>query len=162
MDNFYIRKMQKKDILTIYENIHLSYIEKYYPDEKEKKWQEHQRWYEFMLNSNSYVFYICEDEKNNFISTIRFEIEDEKAIVSIYIKESFRNKNLAKPILKKAMDLLKNELTNINLFLAYILAENQISIKIFEDLGFKYVDNDDYNGVEHLLYEYILDGEHYD
>lgn len=60
------------------------------------------------------------------------------------------------------MDLLKNELTNINLFLAYILAENQISIKIFEDLGFKYVDNDDYNGVEHLLYEYILDGEHYD
>lgn len=28
--------MQKKDILTIYENIHLSYIEKYYPDEKEK------------------------------------------------------------------------------------------------------------------------------
>lgn len=36
MDNFYIRKMQKEDILTIYENIHLSYIEKYYPDEKEK------------------------------------------------------------------------------------------------------------------------------
>lgn len=90
-----IRKMEERDIPTIYEYIHKKYVKKYYKEEEEKQWQAHQSWYRFVLHSDAYFFYIIEQE-TKFVGTVRYELEEEKAIVSIFIREDYRNQGYAK------------------------------------------------------------------
>ena len=130
-----LRKMEERDIPTIYQYIHKKYVKKYYEKEEEKQWQAHRNWYCFVLNSNSYFFYIIEREQE-FIGTVRYELEEEKAIVSIYIREEYRNQGYAKLALLESVSCLLKEVEVEGIF-AHILQENECSQQVFLHCGFQ-------------------------
>ncbi|MCI7342419.1 MAG: GNAT family N-acetyltransferase [Fusobacterium necrophorum] len=130
-----IRKMEERDIPTIYEYIHKKYVKKYYKEEEEKQWQAHQSWYRFVLHSNAYFFYIIEQEEE-FVGTVRYELEEEKAIVSIFIREDYRKQGYAKKVLLSSISLLLSEVTVEGIF-AHILKENEYSQRLFLNCGFQ-------------------------
>lgn len=151
-----IREMEISDIDTIYNEIHLKYINKYCKD-NEEEYQKHRKWYEFIINSDSFVFFIFEDENKNFIGTARYALDEEQAVLSVYIKENFRGQNLSKKLILNTIDILKNK--NIKYVLAYILPENTISINLFKKLEFNNYGFENYDGVKHLLFEKNIDKE---
>lgn len=130
-----IRKMEERDVPIIYEYIHKKYVRKYYETEEEKQWKAHQAWYRFVLHSSSYFFYIIE-QKENFIGTVRYELEEEKAIVSIYIREEYRGQGYAKAALFNSISLLLSEVAVEGIF-AHILKENKVSQSLFLSCGFQ-------------------------
>lgn len=130
-----IRKMEERDIPTIYEYIHKKYVKKYYKEEEEKQWQAHQSWYRFVLHSNAYFFYIIEQE-TKFVGTVRYELEEEKAIVSIFIREDYRNQGYAKKALLESMSVLSSEI-EVEGIIAFILEENKCSQRLFLNCGFR-------------------------
>lgn len=149
-----MRKIEEKDIEEIYKNIHLKYVKKYYPLEEEKQWEEHKKWYTFIINSPSYLFYTIENLKREFLGTVKFELENENtSIISIYLVEKIRGKHYSDKILKLSIEELKFEKPKIDRVLAYILEENEVSQKVFINDGFKYIKKKKYNGVKHLMYE---------
>lgn len=133
--NIQIRKMEERDIPTIYECIHKKYVKKYYEAEEEKQWQAHQSWYRFVLHSDAYFFYIIEKE-TEFVGTVRYELEEEKAIVSIFIQEEYRNRGFAKEALLNSISVLSSEI-EVEEIVAYILEENESSQKLFLNCGFQ-------------------------
>lgn len=147
----HIRRMQEKDIPNIYEYIHKNYVHKYYSMVEQEQWEAHSRWYRFVLHSTSYFFYILELEEE-FLGTIRYELEEERAIVSIFIREEYRRKGYAKFALlesqKKFLEELETEIAEIE---AVILKENEVSQKLFLSCGF--------TPVKKELYCYDLEGK---
>lgn len=130
-----IRKMEERDIPTIYEYIHKKYVKKYYKEEEEKQWQAHQSWYRFILHSNTYFFYIIEQEEE-FVGTVRYELEEEKAVVSIFIQEDYRKQGYAKQALLESMSVLSLEI-EVEEITAFILEENKCSQRLFLNCGFR-------------------------
>ena len=131
-----IRRMEEKDISKIYEYIHKKYVEKHYPTAQEQQWEAHSLWYHFVLHSNSYFFYILEKE-GELLGTIRYELEEDKAIVSIFVREEYRGKGYAKfALLESKAKLLEEVETELVELEAVILKENEISQRLFQSCGF--------------------------
>lgn len=148
-----LRKIEVRDIEEIYKNIHLKYVQKYFPLEEEKQWEEHKKWYTFIINSPTFLFYTIENLKKEFLGTVKFELEENGAIISIYLVEKIRGKHFSDRILKLSIEELRFEKPEIDRIIAYILEENLISQKVFLNNGFKYIKKKKYNGVKHLMYE---------
>lgn len=129
-----IRKMQEKDIEDIYLFIHKAYVEKYYPQEVPQQWEAHRRWYQFVLQSSAYVFYIIEQQAE-FVGTIRYELEEERAYVSIFLKEEMRGKRIGRQALEKSLEALLQE-EDLEEIYAEILEENEVSKRLFLSFGF--------------------------
>lgn len=147
-----LRKMEVRDIESIYQNIHLKYIKKYFPKESEEQWKAHKNWYIFVINSPNYLFYIVENLKGEFLGTVRFELEKTNGIISVYLIEKVRGKGLSKLMILNSIEELKFEFSKIREIRAYILEENEISQKAFTNLGFLFKRKKNFHGVEHLLY----------
>lgn len=151
LEEFIVRKMTIEDIPEIYTKLHLKYVEKYCRNEVEQRWKEYETWYKFILNSPYFEMYIIRNKNDEFVATIKFEINSSRAIINIYIDEKMRNQGLAPKIIEKSIEkLLENR--DLKWIDAYILKENDISIHIFKKLGFEYKKNAKYNGVKHMIY----------
>lgn len=129
-----IRKMEEEDIPQIYEYIHKNYVHEYYPMAEQEQWEAHSMWYHFVLHSDSYFFYILELEEE-FIGTIRYEREEEKALVSIYVRKEYRGKGYGKLALRESMKKVF-QASDIAEMEAIILEENEVSRNLFVDCGF--------------------------
>lgn len=148
-----LRETVEKDIQDIYEHINLSYVKKYCTD-YEKQWKQHESWYKFLIYSDSYVLYTLTSSKDNrFLGYVKFELEGEEcAIINIYLAQEIREHGYSCDIIKMSIEELKSKRDNISIILAYILEENEVSIKTFKKLGFHSEGLEDYKGIDHLLY----------
>lgn len=156
MEQIVLRKMLEKDIERIYNHIHLNYIRKYFPEEEKKQWEAHRRWYTFVLNSPSYLFYTVENLKKEFLGTVKFELEETRATISIYLTKNFRGHGFSERLVLNSIQELICEKPYITKISAYILEENEISKKVFTHCGFLFQGIDGYYGTEHLLYEMTI------
>lgn len=149
-----LRKMEEKDIPALYENIHLNYVKKYFPDSEKEQWEAHKRWYSFVINSPSYLFYTVESLSREFLGTVKFELEGKReAVVSVYLVKSIRGKGYAETVLLNSINELTFEKPQLTKISAYILEENEISQKVFRKVGFQRKKLKDFNGTEHILFE---------
>ncbi|WP_294705852.1 GNAT family protein [uncultured Fusobacterium sp.] len=154
MIDIILRKMEEKDIPNIYKYIHLNYVKKYFPDKEKEQWEAHKRWYSFVINSPTYLFYTVESLSREFLGTVKFEIVTKtKANISIYLVEKIRGKGYSEATIFHSIEELKFEKPQIKKICAYILEENEISKKTFIKNGFIYKGTKEYIGAEHLLYE---------
>ena len=146
-----VKKMETSDIETLYKRINLSYVEKYCKDEASVQWEAHKKWYSFILNSPYYRMYILTNEKKEFLGNIKFEIEELKVVLNIFIDPEARKNKLSYFFIEESIKMLKEEI-EIEILEAYILEENDISLHLFEKIGFSFLKNEDYNGITHRLY----------
>lgn len=148
----FLRKTKENDIKDIYNNIHLKYIKKYYLAEEREQWENHKRWYKFLIKSPTYLLYTITDENKKFLGYIKFEIDGEIAIINIYLIEEIRQKKYSSDIIEKSINNLLKERKRVSIVLAYILEENIASIKTFKKNGFVFDSIGEYKGIEHMLF----------
>jgi len=147
-----LRKANESDIADIYRYLHRDFIKKYSEVGEKAEWNNHRRWYKFLINSESYLLYIIEDENGKFLGQLKFELEGETSIISIYLLKDARGHGLGKKIIEMGLEEMKHESDETDVVLAYILEENEASIRLFESCGFSCEREEDYGGLDHLLY----------
>jgi len=114
--------------------------------------EEHIKWFNNKLNDNNYEFFVIYDEHNNFIGQIRYEISDDKAVVSISITKNFRVEKLASKILADSSAILFRNREKIERVFAYIRKENIASLRAFEKAGYIFEKNLNINNENYKLY----------
>lgn len=152
MKDVVLRRAEERDIPEIYEHLHRDYVKKYFTENEKREWENHKKWYKFLINSPYFLLYILEDSTGQFLGQLKFELDGETAILSIYLSKSIRGKGMGKAAILKGVKELSLYSENIEIILAYILEENEASIKTFEKSGFIFEKEEDYHGIEHLLY----------
>jgi len=147
-----LRKADESDIADIYKYLHRDFIKKYSQNGEKAEWRNHRRWYKFLINSDSYLLYIIEDESGRFLGQLKFELEGETSIVSIYLLKEIRGRGLGKVIIDMGLEELLYESEEVDVVLAYILEENDASLSLFRSCGFTYEGEEDHGGLDHYLY----------
>ena len=147
-----LRETIEQDIPEIYRYIHVSYVTKYC-DDPEKQWKTHEKWYKFLINSDSYVMYtITNSENGQFYGCVKFELEGECAIINVYLIEEIRHKGYSEKIIELSIGELQIKHPEISIVLAYILEENTPSLSAFKHLKFQYDGVEEYKGLDHMLF----------
>ena len=151
-ENYIISKAKKDDIVGIYNLLHREFVKKYSPNSEKSEFEKHKKWYEFWLKSPYYLIYVIKDLKGKVVGQIRYEIDGEISIISIYLDKKNRGKGLGKTFVERSIEELKTEKKDVKLIVAYILEENDISKKMFCNFSFLFSERKNYNGIEHLIY----------
>ena len=111
-------------------------------------WDDHLRWYECSLTSENRLLLICEakDKVNSCkLGIVRFDfVEDGRmSEISINLSPSVRGKGYGKECLKKAIFYMADEWPMCNLISAKVKKINETSKRVFEQVGFSVVAEDD-------------------
>jgi RimJ/RimL family protein N-acetyltransferase len=153
-----LRETVEQDIPEIYRYIHLNYVKKYCNNNLEEQWKTHEKWYKFLIHSDSYVLYtVTSSENGKFYGCVKFELEGECAIVNVYLVEDIRHKGYSEKIIELSIEELKVKHPETSIVLAYILEENTPSLSAFRHLGFQYDGTEEYKGIDHMLFIKTLD-----
>lgn len=156
LSKFKVRNMEEDDIEIIYKNLHFDFVNKYFKNEKqkEKMYRNHNEWYKIHISSYDYLIYIFEDSTNNFVAMTSYEISKDIAKINIYLNKDFRNKGYSQEILSESLGKFLRDNKEVKYIQAYILEENIVSKRIFENIGFSYVNNKEIcnDGLEYLVY----------
>ena len=150
--NYLVRKAEKKDINLIYDLSNDPLVRKNSINSKKIPWKEHLNWFEKKINDKDSVFYVIFDDKGEFIGQVRYEINNNTAIVSISITKYFRGKKLSVPLLKDTARLLFKEKENVNEIHALIKPDNISSIKSFQMAQYVFKDNTLIDGEVYSVY----------
>ncbi len=150
--NYIISKAEKDDIVGIYNLLHRKFVKKYSPNSEKSEWEKHKKWYGFWLESPYYLIYVIKNLKGKIVGQIRYEIDGEISMISIYLDKENRGKGLGGAFIERSIKELKFEKSGIKLILAYILEENDISKNMFLNFGFLFSEKKNCNGIEHLIY----------
>jgi len=97
----------------------------------------HQNWFERKLSDTSAFLYVCYF-KEKPVGQVRFEVEDEVAIIDISVDKTFRGRGLSVEMLKRAMNYF-SAATGYREFRSEVKNENIASQKLFLKAGFKEV-----------------------
>lgn len=99
------------------------------------KWDEHCKWFSQKLDDPNCILFICQDELENALGMIRFDIDSDEAMISINLNPAEREKGWSGFLIIRAIDeLFKSH--NIFRINAFIKLQNIRSIKAFERAGF--------------------------
>ena len=103
-------------------------------------WEEHELWFENTLKNDTRLLLMCIDTViNEKICVVRFDLDMNRALVSINLAPSMRGKGLAKRCLNDAIIFLKTHTPSIDILDAEIKSTNRASIATFQGVGFSQV-----------------------
>ena len=97
----------------------------------------HLNWMKNKLNDPDCLFIIASMERSGNLGVIRFDIDNELALVSIFLNPEYINKGYGKILLDNGVKTLKNRMKNCNFIIAEVLSSNEASKKLFLGQGFK-------------------------
>lgn len=145
-----IRKVEKEDMMLIFKwsNDPLVRQNSFHP--KPIIFEDHKAWFNKKLNDINTLFLIAA-YNNQDAGIIRFQTEENHAIISILIGDNFRGKKLSASFLRESVKYYfkKNHLP----IFSYIKLGNQASIKAFQKAGFKFYKNEIINHEESVVYK---------
>lgn len=116
-------------------------------------WDEHLRWFKEKLADTNHVFFIALNGNRSPLGQIRYAIEGSKATVSFSIASESRNLGYGSGLLRVAAKILFDE-TGVEEILAFVKAENPVSLKAFKNAGFKQTEELSLHGIK--SYKFIL------
>lgn len=108
-------------------------------------WDGHSRWFAASLVSETRLLLICETEdKSEKVGIVRFDLCDDKALISINLSPAMRRKGYAKQCLLEAIAYFKSMYPSVLTIKAEIKVQNLASKYTFEGVGFEltYVEGD--------------------
>jgi len=108
------------------------------------KWDGHVKWFDAALNNPNRCLLICFLKQENIkVAIVRFDVEREKALVSINTSPSMRGKGMSKICLNKSIIYFASLFKDVRQINAEIKTNNVASRKAFEGVGFDLVKVDD-------------------
>src|SRR3989344_9366189 len=109
--------------------------------------EEHLSWFHKKLSDPLVSIYIGIDNEHRAVGTIRFEREEDDAILSIIVNADHRGKGYGKELLKRGEDLIF-EKTDIRIIHAYVKPENASSVNLFRSAGYEERERTTVHGVD--------------
>ena len=100
------------------------------------KWENHLNWFEKSLSCNKKILIICEGAYRNKISFVKFDVNENIALISINFNPRERGKGLAKYCLINSINFFSNIFKEVDHLEAKIKEENIPSQKTFLRIGF--------------------------
>jgi len=95
----------------------------------------HQRWFTQSLNNPQRILLIGEEQQQP-VGVLRYDLQKEQAIVSMYLVPQQRGRGYGAELLKRGNDWLRENCLEIKQVTAEVLEKNQISAHIFKKAGF--------------------------
>lgn len=114
------------------------------------EYSNHVKWFLNKLKDKNSLFIIARIG-GIFAGQVRYQIEDNNAVIGISIHKSFRGFGLGEILLSQSIKILKSKFPNTKKIIAHVKTENIASGKMFLKAGYSQVHNP-----EHLQYEYQL------
>lgn len=136
LQDIYLRKVEIRDIDDVFRLSNEDYVRKYSINKDKIKWEDHVKWFERIIQSPDDLFYVITNPDNTFLGQIRYKIEDAEATVSVSLSKEILGKGLSYPLIKRSLEMLKNDSGKINKVIAFISKENIPSQKLFTKAGF--------------------------
>lgn len=112
-------------------------------------WEDHIKWFNEKISSYKDLFYIFEID-NEFLGYCRLDKKDEEWVISIAIKEDFRNKGYGKQIIKKVC-----KLNNEKDITAYVKKSNQSSLQMFLACNFQKINEKTIENKPYLIFKKV-------
>lgn len=129
-----LRRALMADAENLYEWRNAPQTRKHFFDSKPFSWDEHHQWLTQMLardNCHLLIAHVGETP----IGSLRYDVRDAIAEVSVYLKPGLTGKGLGVALLKAGNDWVASHLS-VNRVLAKIIPANVISQKAFSKAGF--------------------------
>ena len=104
-------------------------------DQHEIAWDEHEAWFNRMINDPDRVQFIMMND-NTPVGQIRLDISGDVAIISYSIAPEERGKGYGKRIIKLAKEMIHKDYPSIIRMKAEVKPQKKASIKGFEQKGF--------------------------
>ena len=116
-------------------------------------WDDHSVWFVSSLANPNRLLVICEDEDSHEkVAIVRFDVEGQRAHISINLSPRMRGKKKAKGCLRDAISIFKTTYLKVQFIDAEIKSVNVASQKAFLSVGFVFVKEEE----EVLFYEYVV------
>ncbi len=133
----YLRKAKEIDIEKLYISLNKKYVEKNKKNVSKLE-NRYKEWYKNLIESDKFILLIIENENNDFIGHIKYEMKSEEVEVLIFILEKYRNNGIGKKALEESfMYIDKNKK-----IVAKILEENIDSPTMKHYLSGKFSDKE--------------------
>lgn len=156
-DKIDLRPVKPGDIYDVFELSNEDEVRKNSFNERSIRFEDHEKWFKNKIADPNNLFLIINIE-NAFVGQIRFDFDNDSATISISIKKQFRELGLSKHIIKKSIEHLKINSSNIKIIKAYIKENNKKSLKLFKHMNFKYRKNVHMKGHHAIEYIYKIGG----
>jgi UDP-2,4-diacetamido-2,4,6-trideoxy-beta-L-altropyranose hydrolase len=153
LKNLKLRIADETDLLTTFTLSNDPEVRNVSFNNKEIDFKEHEKWFYEKIGNSSTLFLIAE-VKDVFVGQIRFEVQEEGAVVGFSMEKHFRGEGLSYLIMQKAIDNLKVAHPTVKEVFAYIKKVNERSIRYFEQCGYvfsKEVTSKDFPSLEYVL-----------
>ena len=154
-EKFKFRNAVQSDIKNVFDLTNEENVRENSINTEPVKWENHQNWFQEKLNDENYLILIVEDDYQNFMGQVRYELKKNRAIISISISPEFRGLDLAAPIIADSAKHLFEHFEKVEFILAYIKEINIPSIKAFEQAGYVYYQQEIINDEKFLVYRYL-------
>ena len=116
-------------------------------------WNGHSGWFAASLTNKNRLILICEEESTNEkVAMVRFDVEGNRALVSINLSPKMRGKRKAKGCLSDAISFFQKSYSDVRFIDAEIKSINIASQKSFIGEGFVLIKEN----AEVLYYEYAV------
>ncbi len=144
-----LRKAISKDMMLLYQWANDPQVREQSFNMDKIPLETHQKWFENKLNDCDALLFIAEINEQP-IGLLRFDMEDNHAVIGISLDKTFRGKGLSAHLLNLATDKYFEK--HSKPVYAYIKKKNLASIQAFKKAGFDYKKEVIMNGFESVLY----------
>ena len=151
--SYYLRKTLETDCRLFYRWANDPAVRSASFSTEQISWEEHQKWFAWMLEKDSIDSFVCMD----FLLPVgqvrvgQAQSDPKKGVISYSVGEEYRGRGIAKQMLTKLEGKLSEKYKAL---IAEVKPENAASRKVFEDLGYTKVSEDE----EKIVFEKALDG----
>lgn len=99
-------------------------------------WDQHVRWFKSKLDDPACIFFVVINQTDEPMGQMRFEMDGDKAVISLSLVRSFRGRGYGAEIIRKACEkVFKNP--GVKVIRACVRLENETSVGVFEKAGFR-------------------------
>ena len=103
-------------------------------------WSTHCQWFALSIKDEKRLLVICETSNTREkVAVVRFDVEKERALISINLAPEMRGKKMAKKCLRNALALFFVKFPQVHFIEAEIKSYNIASRRTFEGVGFQCV-----------------------
>lgn len=110
-------------------------------------WEHHIQWFAARLADPQCIILLATNETGTPVGQIRYDIEDNKALVSVTVDKQFRGQGLGTQLIVLSAERVFSE-REIDVVLARIKIDNAASVRAFQKAGFIRVGVVQVNGLE--------------
>ena len=111
----YLRKAKEIDIEKLYISLNKKYVEKNKKNVSKLE-NRYKEWYKNLIESDKFILLIIENENNDFIGHIKYEMKSEEVEVLIFILEKYRNNGIGKKALEESFMYIDKNIYEIKFF----------------------------------------------